>query len=348
MKWHGSATFYIFSCLLLILANRLAADEAATLELLREFDVKVGTEGGLANAPVVSISLKGKKVTDAAVGHLVHFPELKELDLAESKITDAGLKSLKDCRHLQKLDVTKTPLSGQGFEQLSDLPELTHLMVTINDMTDAGMQAICRLPNLTTLRINGRGPHRMTLAGFKDVDQLEKLTSLYIDDITLNKVYAEFAKCRSLERLTIFSVGQISKLEWEGIRQITQLKHLTLNHVTLEDPKLPGVKNLTKLGSLALPHTNVGNEAVQEIKELTALRVLVLRDTRVTDAAFENLPADMELSGLHLDGTKVTDAGLEHLAVLKNLRLLQVRRVELSAAALQKLQRQLPMLRVER
>jgi internalin A len=341
-------TFFLLSCLSLGVSNPLFADEAAALESLKEFGVKFAVDDTRPNAPVIRIALKGAKVTDAAAARLAEFPELQSVDLTGAKITDAAIGSLKDSQQLQTLVLEETALTGEGLAELRDLPKLQQLTISIEMFTDRGMQAVSSLKKLDRLVIGGRTPRRMTLAGFKDLWQLEQLKTLTIYDVNLGDVYHEIARLPSLQRLQINFVGSLSKSEWKGIRKLTKLSYLTINRAEFEDPTLPGIEMFQNLISLALMKTNVGNDALTEIKELTKLRALVLDGTRVTDAGFKELPATMELRALHLNTTMITDAGFENLADLKQLRMLQVRQTSVTAPALQQLQQKLPQLRIER
>jgi hypothetical protein len=95
----------------------VSAEEKA-IEAIEELGGKFSTDDEDEDDPVVSVSLRGTKATDADLAHLKSFPKLRSLDLSATQITDAGLAHLKKLNQLQTLTLTGTKVTNAGVTDL--------------------------------------------------------------------------------------------------------------------------------------------------------------------------------------------------------------------------------------
>ena len=71
-----------------------------------------------AEIPVISVSLVGTVVDDAALEQLKELTQLQRLDLSDTHVTDAGLEHLKGFTQLQSLNLNETAVSKEGVKKL--------------------------------------------------------------------------------------------------------------------------------------------------------------------------------------------------------------------------------------
>lgn len=97
----------------------------------------------------------------------------------------------------------------------------------------------------------------------------------------------------------------------------------------LEDFHLPGNKQVT-------------DKTVARMRPLAKLERLYLISSPITDVALAHLKSHTKLKRLILANTHVTDQGLPYLYSLDQLELLSLDACNVTAAALQRLQHELP------
>ncbi len=98
-----------------------------------------------------------------------------------------------------------------------------------------------------------------------------------------------------------------------GVDFFSTVVVVTYNSTTITDAELQCLKDLTELRELTLNVTNTTDTGLEYLKGLTQLRGLYLIGTPITDAGLEHLKGLIQLRELGLYGTKVTDAGVERL-----------------------------------
>jgi Leucine rich repeat/Leucine Rich repeat len=134
---------------------------------------------------------------------------------------------------------------------------------------------------------------------------------------------------------------------------LSELQHLSLNRTRVTDDTLKHLERLHSLKMLRLVDTDITDDGLKHLATLPQLETLDLMRTRVTDEGMKHLRGLTNLRELHLGGTDITDAGLEQLESLEKLESLVLRethrrwRTNVSAAAVAKLKRKLPGLRIE-
>ena len=80
-------------------------------------------------------------------------------------------------------------------------------------------------------------------------------------------------------------------------------------------------------------NTEVMGSGVKELKNLSCLTTLSLICTQVTDAGITNLERPQDSEKLYLGGTKIGDSDLKEPKVLKNLRVLDLSRTQITTRA---------------
>ena len=79
-------------------------------------------------------------VTDAALGDIGRYTELRRLNLSNTEITDAGLAHLKNLKHLEYLNLYGTKITDAGLAHLQGLSQLRNLYVWQTGVTAAGAE----------------------------------------------------------------------------------------------------------------------------------------------------------------------------------------------------------------
>lgn len=69
---------------------------------------------------VISITLKGRSVTDDDLPLVLAFPSVQDLDLRDSEITDRGLQMLLPLENLEELNVERTRVTKTAVDAFKD------------------------------------------------------------------------------------------------------------------------------------------------------------------------------------------------------------------------------------
>lgn len=247
------------------------------------------------------MTLSGVRVNDALLKQLVHFPELRGLDLEDARISDDGLGAIAGLARLQAVSLAGTQITAKGLAHLSGLTELTHLnLVGCHALDDDALSHLSKLQKLRTLSLdNVRSltdealPHIAKLSQLRiltfegcsnikghDLDQLAALPhletlNLYGTNVD-DKGLEALAKIKTLEELHLAYCRQLRSA---GLKSLVELKEL---------------KELTLMGCLF-----IGNEAVQYLKPLVQLEVLDLRGTRIAGDELEALKKALPDTKIH-------------------------------------------------
>lgn len=97
------------------------------------------------------------------------------------------------------------------------------------------------------------------------------------------------------------------------LKELPDLKVLSLNNTQVSDAGLKHLKRLTNLKILWLDNTQITDSGLEHLKGLTNLEYLTLRNTQVSDAGLDHLEGLTNLKVLYLDNTQVTDEGGKRL-----------------------------------
>src|SRR4051812_43825440 len=102
---------------LLLLAVAGQADESAAVKAVEKLGGKVTVDETQPGKPVVKVSLRGTKVTDAGLKDLKELTSLQELNISGTQVTDVGLKELKVLKSLQTLLLGGTKITDAGLKE---------------------------------------------------------------------------------------------------------------------------------------------------------------------------------------------------------------------------------------
>jgi hypothetical protein len=270
----------------------------------------------------------GKQFTDAGLAHLKDVKTVRTINWG-CDVSDAGLAYLKGWTRLELIHIWDSSITGTGLEHLKGLP-LKHLSILsarapgYKQFNDAGMAQVKGFPKLEILSVAGGDITDAGLAHLQGMVHLRHLT-LVGDGIT----------DKGLAHLEALAKGKLEGLE------------ILCPGVT--DAGLDHLKGMTNLKSLNLCATPVTENGLLKLQGLTKLTGLTLAGTRITDAGLAHLKALSDsLEFVDLQKTNVSDAGLEHLQGLRRLRNLNLSDTAVSSDGVERLQKALPKVKVER
>ena len=177
----------VLSCFLLgcsaLLTGCGESQDAQVVRQLQKLGAEVTLDDKSSGKPVVSVTLRGPEVTDAALGVLKGLKKLQVLDLGSTKVTDDGLENLKGMVNLQSLELFNTQITDAGLEHLKGLTSLAALNLSYD--TKVTGSGLVHLKGLTKLRSLNLYSTNVTDAALK---HLEGLASLQSVDLTDTKV----------------------------------------------------------------------------------------------------------------------------------------------------------------
>jgi len=154
------------------------------------------------------------------------------------------------------------------------------------------------------------------------------------------------AELRTVARLeALREVGQldladtyVSEAGLAALRQIGDLRRLSLRNTDLIDAWLPQLQGLAALEELDLTQTQITGTGLADLARLPQLRSLQLYRTRISGEVCKPLSKLPNLERLSLGNTAVDDEGLEGLAALGRLRRLDLQRTGITDEALRHVQ----------
>jgi cytochrome b561 len=91
---------------------------------------------------VLTLNLRHAGVTDAMIGPIAAFPNLRSLRLEENAITDAGAKALAAAKGLTYLNLTGTKVTDAGLQAAAALPKLERLYIWNTTVTPAAVDKV--------------------------------------------------------------------------------------------------------------------------------------------------------------------------------------------------------------
>lgn len=106
---------------------------------------------------IVSLDLKGLPVHDDELKTIVHFENLRALNLNFTDIKGTGLKELKALKHLHSLSISGTKVNYDFVKQVISIKSLKKLMIWNTGLSEADLQ-----------RLKKTNPNVLVISGFKD------------------------------------------------------------------------------------------------------------------------------------------------------------------------------------
>jgi internalin A len=329
------------------------------------FEVETYSTGRLKSLPPPNVPfglrLSGRQVTDAAIGELAAFDQLRVLELYETlNVTGAGLMKLALFTQLRSLDLLYVG-GGAGLPSNvvpTDLKGLTHLQslsiaVTedsnrlslpqglrslhlAGEITDARLAELSSLSQLRALTLSS---NRLGSSGLKNLSGHEHLEALSLRNPRLRINGAtELAALKQLRRLRM-QVNSMSDAGLKDLARLTQLRSLDLSFFNPDgsDLALNELAALTELRWLGLTGPRVSDEGLKDLGRLNHLHTLLIFNARVTDAGLKGIASLNSLRRLQLASTQVTDAGLKDMARLTQLQSLNLSESQVTDAGLNEL-----------
>ncbi|OWK36957.1 Alanyl-tRNA synthetase [Fimbriiglobus ruber] len=233
-----------------------------------------------------SLSLDGP-AGDIELKEFQGLKNLTVLGMNSPKNPDSCLVLLEGFKKLKELGLFTTKLGPKGRGALKQLVGLEALRFVSINITDDDLK---ELVNHKMLRVLMLSSTEVSDNGLRHLSAFKNLTSLTLYSEKANKV-----------------AGQgFTEAGLKCLKDLVQLKSLTLNHLDIGDAglkELGGLKNLTELN---LVGTKLTNEGIKELRGLTSLTTLSLSNTSIDNAGMESLRPLSRLTKLHLAGTKVT------------------------------------------
>jgi beta-lactamase regulating signal transducer with metallopeptidase domain/Leucine-rich repeat (LRR) protein/tetratricopeptide (TPR) repeat protein len=285
-----------------------------------------GTDADLAALKdvqqITRLDLSDSSVTDAGLARLKEMTGLRELSLNNcTNITDVGLINLKDCKNLTALSIGNTRITEAGLALLKEMKGLQVLDLRFTKITPGGLAHVKEMKSLTNLVLQGTG---MTDAGLEELKEMKTLD--YLDLYGTKVTDAGLAQLKQMNGLTSLDLGgtPVTDAGLAQLKEIQGLKWLDLSWTRVTDVGLMDLKEMKGLQSLDLSCTNVTDAGIGLLKEMKGLEAFCLRKTKLTDAGLANLEEMNGIQTLDLSDTSITGDGLGNLKGLNNLMYLEL------------------------
>jgi hypothetical protein len=222
-------------------------------------------------------------------------------------------------------------------------------------MTDADFQSLGRLSKLKMLTLSGDNINDQTLSYLTNLSALEDLSTnaaQFSDD-----GLRQFAKLTNLKQIKFFHTSLRSKhFNGSGFAHFSEMKNLrrlTVAGCPFNDEGMAAVGKLTQLENFRTWHTYQTEAGNQHLKSLVNLRSLHLGQrlrrydgssnaNSLTDQTLATLAAIPLLDTILLDEAKLSADALSQLAALKNLKRIEMNRIDLTSADVDSLKKKLP------
>lgn len=160
--------------------NRSKLEDLSNLQL-RLWRTRI-TDAGIAELRgmegIVSLDLRGTKLTDASVDILSTLPQLYMVNVARTGITGTGLLKLLS-RNPRFLGVDSGQLSDECLRALAKNTALYGM--EIFDADDATVAAVVKLPTLEVLKLRGKNVTNKSLPVLKKLTQVQYLELINVN-----------------------------------------------------------------------------------------------------------------------------------------------------------------------
>jgi hypothetical protein len=198
--------------------------------------------------------------------------------------------------------------------------------------TDRELSHLARLAHLEHLDLHGSSVTANGLANLKGLFRLRTLL------LVRNKKLGDFSlvHLKELRDLRVLSLDHtpIGDPGLEHLKHLANLEELNLGGTEISDGGLVAIGGLANLTQLDLTATKIGDGGMAHLKVLDKLQVLSLTRTNVSDAGLVYLSGLTNLQELDLDRDRIGDAGLVHLAALTRLERLWLKATAVTDAGL--------------
>ncbi len=213
---------------------------------------------------------------------------------------------------------------------------------------------IGQVNTLKSISLSGKALTDEHLAALKDLSNLESIL-LNVTELT-DDGFRHFAAFPKLRRISLYHISRNSD-NFTGaglahLKQVPSLERLTFAGATSGDEALAAVAQITQLKEYSAWHNWESREGIKhllKLPNLTALKLgqrLPARDRPLTpsldDATLATIAQIKTLEKLDIQEARLTLAGLKQLTALPNLKQLNIKTVDVSAADIEALRQLLP------
>jgi hypothetical protein len=220
-------------------------------------------------------------------------------------------------------------------------------------LTDADFRQLGRLAHLRTLNLNNclNDDRLALLTGLTELEYLQTNLAQVSDD-----GLKPMAKLKGLKTVKFFHPGKaFSGAGLAHLAGLPNLERLTVaGSLAFNDDGMAAVAKLTRLREFRTWHAGPTDEGIRRLKDLPHLKSLYLGQ-RLTykppacpsDATLAVLAELSSLESLQLHEARLTFAALQQLRKLPALKQLTLGGVEIAAADVERLRKELPRVKVE-
>ncbi len=309
---------------------------------------------------------------DSALAHLQMCRNLKVLDLTNTQVTDLSVAKYRDCSNLQAVQLRYTQITDAALEYLRGCRGLVVLLLDGTRVTDAGLPHVQNWPKLESLTLGrtcvsdaglvdllkfaGRGLNvfetRISLAGSQQLKNARPDFQLGWSET--NRLVAESVLALGGK----VEIGTPEEAEPRPVADVAEFPH---EFFQVRRISLAGVEKLPDdlLGRISwlrfsqfdqLERVDLWEISGLNYEFLTTvhgLRELNLTKSKLTDVSLAQLPKLLALERLVLDDNDLKGPGLASLKQQPALRELSLKKINVSAAIVQKLAAALPRCRIE-
>ena len=282
---------------------------------------------GLDHITALDLS-NSRGVTDVGLSHLVHMPQLKDLNLSgcsmsdrglavlrelrelrtfyvhhHSGISDAGTSNLRECDHLETVELMGTPTGDGTIDALRAKPRLHHFQ-TGDNVTNAGLALFHEFPVFKTWQ---EGDASMPLLEWHPEPNQLMVTGRITDDGVNNLV--------GLDGLFALSLNSTShNVSSVGLSHLTKLPTLGWLSFDATDQTMPAIAALPHLRFLMCQDTEAGDDGFIALSQSKTIeRIWGRRCHNLRSRGFAALSKMPALQGLSVSCLNVDDAGLSTL-----------------------------------
>jgi hypothetical protein len=277
------------------------------------YDVPTAIDLYNGNNPLKGKGGRNELANDAWLKHVVDYPTLQKLDLANCEIHGDGLQHVGTLIFLRELNLTLTPVADDALEHLRSLTSLRTLGLASTKCTGTGFEHLKELKKLENVNLHFTPVND---AGLKAISLLPLTGRLWLGHTHFTDAgAAHLAGLAKLKRCGIGSMEKASSGEAVGALVKLPLEDLTL----LDNQATPvGVAHAAKIATLQkldISHgPTVTDESLPLLAAMSELTELKIGSAQLTDDGLQALASAKKLKKLSLSGVKkVTPAGVERL-----------------------------------
>ena len=268
---------------------------------------------------IVTLDLSGTRITDAGLGQLNAFTNLRELKLRSTNISDEGLRYLATLEELRSLDLGNTQVMGPGLEYLQSLPHLERLELDETKLTDNGLKYVRGLRQIRSLNIRNTA---VSDRGLKHITELSGLRSLSVGPMVTNAGLEQLGKLLELTKLSLEGTSSTDS----GVRELRRaLPGLKVHDSRFRKQRPLFAPDLTQQQAIEKIEEMGGSVTVGEGISGKSMVSVYLYARGADDAMLALLDPFDQIQELHLAGGWISDSGLQHLPPLRQLRSLSLR-----------------------